>query len=400
MLDKADIDLSKVISELTKLGIAATFFVSTATGVEKHIMDAHDGFRAYLLREGLHDYSIQTQGPAGKRELAITIFSGAKVIGTKISLYRPETKQGDPRFWIHKLSQNTAAWNLWALWRSKVNGLVAVNCSDDSFWSSIEDKRTELGALLHEEASSSSNPIADELLQKLAKIHQMGFVQNLRKGDTGVGFTLESLLGIAANSSRKPDYKGIELKAKRFSKANRVNLFSQVPLWNISECKSGLELVQKHGYFDPKRSRQALYTTVSNTPNSQSIYFSVDQELDAVFARKSQEKRPPEEIVRWELSRLERELETKHAETFWVTAKKRRGADDVEEFQYSQVTHTKGPILEYFGPLLESGVITMDFTIHVKENGKTRDHGYLFKIKPDKLDLLFPPPKTYDLGSI
>ena len=31
----------------------------------------------------------------------------------------------------------------------------------------------------------------------------------------GVGYTLETLLGIAANSSKAPDYKGIEIKSGR-----------------------------------------------------------------------------------------------------------------------------------------------------------------------------------------
>jgi len=52
-------------------------------------------------------------------------------------------------------------------------------------------------------------------LSKLQIISAKGFVDSLRSGDTGVGMTLETLLGIEANSNRAPDYFGIEIKAKR-----------------------------------------------------------------------------------------------------------------------------------------------------------------------------------------
>ena len=43
----------------------------------------------------------------------------------------------------------------------------------------------------------------------------MGFIQTMRPGDTGIGYTFESLLGIPANSATTPDFKGIEIKTKR-----------------------------------------------------------------------------------------------------------------------------------------------------------------------------------------
>ena len=59
-----------------------------------------------------------------------------------------------------------------------------------------------------------------------------------------VGYTLETLLGIQANSSKHPDYKGIELKSSR--KRNlKGTLLSMVPNWSISNLESAHELVQK-----------------------------------------------------------------------------------------------------------------------------------------------------------
>ena len=87
--------------------------------------------------------------------------------------------------------------------------------------------------------------VAKELLGKLESICEMGFIETMRSGDTGVGFTLESLLGIAANSNRAPDYKGIELKSGRSKahKKGKMTIFSKTPDWSISNLKSSTEIL-------------------------------------------------------------------------------------------------------------------------------------------------------------
>ena len=44
----------------------------------------------------------------------------------------------------------------------------------------------------------------------------MGFVKTLRKGPTGIGYTLETLLEIDENNISSPDFGEIELKAQRY----------------------------------------------------------------------------------------------------------------------------------------------------------------------------------------
>ena len=49
-------------------------------------------------------------------------------------------------------------------------------------------------------------------------------------------------------------------------------------------------------------------------------------------------------------------------------------------------------------PLIDDGIITMDYAMHFKETGiGVRDHGFLFKINPGDIGLLFPNPVKYDL---
>jgi hypothetical protein len=86
----------------------------------------------------------------------------------------------------------------------------------------------------------------------------------------------------------------------------------------------------------------------------------------------------------------------KHNETFWVTATSSI-IDNIEYFHYKKVQHTRKPIVSQFDILLEQGYITLDHAIKRTPNGKVVEKGPLFKIKPDAINLLFPPSKTYQL---
>ena len=114
-----------------------------------------------------------------------------------------------------------------------------------------------------------------ELLDKIKLINKEGWIKSMRRGDTGVGYTQETKLGIKANSKKKPDYKGIEIKSfrKRTSGA-LVTLFSQVPNWKESNSNRN-EILEKYGYLD-ENERYNLYCSVyankKQSVNSVSAY--------------------------------------------------------------------------------------------------------------------------------
>ena len=116
-----------------------------------------------------------------------------------------------------------------------------------------------------------------ESLVLLNKIGARGPVPAMLKADTAIGRTLETLLGIDINSSKKPDYKGIELKSYRDIRGNRKNLFAQVPDWNLSKFKSSAEILNAFGYN--RGDDFKLYCTVSSlVRNSQGLKLKMDSE--------------------------------------------------------------------------------------------------------------------------
>lgn len=394
MLRKSDTPPSDVLPHLTRRGLEATFLVPTPTGLDKSILDATESVREFLRAKGYHDF--EQQGQAQKILRSAFFIHPDRLEETKVSLYRPQSKEGDPRIWFYGLPRYAKPFNLLAI-LCEEGKLYVVNASSAETLGSLDRPESPLGTLgrLHD----ALEPVAAELLALLKGVGQRGFIASMRQGDTGVGYTLESLLGIAANTSQAPDYKGIEIKAARRSggpaRENRVNLFSQVPAWSRSKLRSGAEILRGYGY--KRAGRLQLYCTVGPTPNPQGLYFDVSS--GELVWHRAMIASQTHDVVCWETSNLVRRLLEKHPSTMWVKAKCRGERRTSEEFHYTEAIYTRNPIASSLLPLIDDGTITMDYTLSMRESGAARDHGYLFKIRPEDLPALFPPPKSFDLTS-
>jgi hypothetical protein len=93
---------------------------------------------------------------------------------------------------------------------------------------------------------------------------------------------------------------------------------------------------------------------------------------------------------------LRNRLTEKHNETFWVAANS-KNIGGHEHFQFTEVLHTRKPIASQFDILVEQGAITMDHLIKRTPRGGASEKGPLFKIETRALEMLFPPPKIYQL---
>ncbi len=400
MLSQSDMPIDHAIRFFSGFGRSASYFVPTETGLQKSIIDATESLRYFFKAEGIHDYGAQVKGTEGKVLYPINIITPQGLLETQISFYRPKTKDGDPRFWIY--GARSSGWGLPRFVRPGnllaffiVEGkLYLLNMSDIDLVKDVSRDGSLLAAILGRE-TDYLDPIALELLEKMRVLRGRGYIQSQRTGDTGVGFTLETLLGIKANARKTPDYKGIELKSGR-SKKNRATLFSKAPDWKLSPY-SAADIVNRFGYFD-ENGRRSLYNTLQIKPNSQGLFLFVPVDEQSIEGR-ALSNADDALVTVWPLSSLENSLRLKHRRTFWVEAKSQVNNQGFEEFRYDAITYTKDPLVANFAPLVSTGHITCDFLMHEKPNGKIRDHGYLFKMKPNDLDLLFPVGRRFSLAS-
>ena len=382
------------IKLLTEKSVELCLIEPTGTGLEKSIMDATGSVRTYLKVSNIHDFVLQKQGQESKIQITSFLISFDELVNSVASLYRPNTKKGDPRIWFKGLGAYSTANDILGIIAFE-GKLYVLNITQLDLHQLIESKISNPLQDLVNEINQISNEVAEELLILLNKIAAKGPVPAMLQADTAIGRTLEMLLGIEINSSKKPDYKGIELKSYRDKRGNRKNLFAQVPDWNLSKFKSSAEILNAFGYSRGEDFK--LYCTVSAlVRNSQGLKLKMDSEISQLI--ENSDKSSAGDFVVWGLETLHKRLLEKHNETFWIAA------DSItiggkEHFQYKKVEHTKKPIVSQFDILLEQGIITLDHLIKRKPMGSVVEKGPIFKIKPNALDLLFPPSQSYSLLS-
>lgn len=394
MRQLSSIELNR-IKLLNENSVSVSLIEPTRTGLEKGIMDATGSVRSYLKKNNFHDYELQKQGAKENG-----VFINARIITeklsveTKASLYRPKAKGkgGDPRIWIYGLPQYCNA-----------NDILALICYDSIIWV-INLTQLPIEALLTSnlinplnelvnEIRGIKNAIAEELLFKLKAIANQGFIKSLVNSDTGVGRTLEKLLGIEMNSSKTPDYKGIELKSFRDSRGTRKGLFAKTPDWELSKFKSRVEILDNFGYWEKGIFR--MYNTIRATGrNAQGLMLRVEYEKDWLV--ENSDKVDIGDFLVWKMEVLKNALSEKHKETFWISTESKIDEGN-EFFWYKSVKHTQNPLVDQFDLLIEIGAITLDYPIKRLPDGAVIDKGCNFKIKPKSLDLLFPPSQTYSL---
>ncbi len=317
------------IKILTKYQVSLSLIEPTETGLKKSIMDATGSVRSFLKDNNIHDYEIQRQGPENKVQIDAIIYKDFQVIQSTASLYRPKTKNGDSRIWFSGLTIianpndlialifYSGSFHVFNLTQLNVEALLTSNLVNP-----LKDLITEI--------SGKATEIAFELLAMLRKVASAGPIPSMVAADTSVGRTLETALGIKINSSRQPDYKGIELKSFRSSRTNRKNLFAQVPEWSLSKFKSSAEILNTFGYF--REDDFKLYCTVSAIKrNSHGLALRLDSDIKQLVENSDN----PEigDFVIWSLKSLHNRLLEKHKETFWVEATS-TFVDGREYFQY------------------------------------------------------------------
>jgi len=216
-----------------------------------------------------------------------------------------------------------------------------------------------------------------EFAEKFKKIKKKGFVPSMRKGPTGIGYTLETLLNIGENNNAHPDIEGAELKAHRTKGNSMITLFTfNNKVWKMQP----LEAIKIYGNLD-KNGRQGLYYTMSLKPNSAGLFLDV-QETEISVRHISGEL-----IAAWQLQALaDRFIQKIPALLFVSTFTEER--DGIEYFHYYRAQLMKGTSPELLADQFREENILVDLRLHDKGT-MARNHGTGFRIYENKLPLLF-----------
>ncbi len=240
-----------------------------------------------------------------------------------------------------------------------------------------------------------------ELLSKLKEISGLGYIKTHRTGDTGIGKTLEDLLGIEENNVPGPDGESIELKTARKYARSMLTLFTKSPMPRSANAT----ILQEFGYTnDEHGARKELHTTLSATGYNTikgkiglRIAIGIDRiELlggvtpQMLSSQKGYDTERLDEKVLgwWQRTTLTKRFESKLPRLLYVKAEARNRVSE-EEFWFNEAWLMQGFAFQNFISLLNEGKILVDVRIGQYADGKPHDHGTGFRVRTMDLDKCF-----------
>ena len=227
----------------------------------------------------------------------------------------------------------------------------------------------------------------DDFIREYKIIKEMGWITTHRSGPTGIGKTLEDLLGIQENNFDEPDFGEYELKSCRIGSQSMLTMFTRTP----KPARANSYLREKYGYSSSayNNDEKVLHSTltaarfvpVADTGHSLKIIcdstrISIASELGV-------------EEVYWDKEDLRAAFEKKYTGKFVYAKAESRGEGRNEQFFYTEAYEVSGFSYDAMISLLEQGKIFVDLRIGQYPDGRTHDHGTGFRIREVDHPLLF-----------
>lgn len=220
------------------------------------------------------------------------------------------------------------------------------------------------------------------LKNKLEKIKRLKSIYTHRKNDTGIGKTLEDLLGIKENNFRIPDIGEIELKAKRLDSESMLTIATKAPK------PKGVNKVLFSNYkYKDRKGCYCLHSTVYGTRyNNRGFKIVLEEDKIILKNQKNIETYWPMSIFYDVLKSKSNKILLVFAETIgkWKT----KG----EQFHFTKAYLLSNLNIRKFKTAIRNGKLKVDIRIGVYRSGKLKgryhDHGTGFRISSrDFLDL-------------
>lgn len=218
----------------------------------------------------------------------------------------------------------------------------------------------------------------ETITENLREIKSRGYIPSQRRGGTGVGHTLEQLLGLNENNFTVPDLGEVELKATRENANSLITLFTlDRNVWKTQQQ----DIILKHGLVE--QERRNLYVTFSGFNSIRGLRTSISE--DALLLTNTSN----ELLAQWKFESILAQFHKKVRHLILVNVKSRKEQNQ-EYFHYHQATFYSGWLLRWHIPkLFRNGTIVLDLRMHLKAN-TVRNHGSAFRIHESHLTQIYP----------
>lgn len=227
----------------------------------------------------------------------------------------------------------------------------------------------------------------DDFIREYKKIKAQGWIKTHRSDPTGVGKTLEDLLGIPENNRDEPDFGDYELKSCRLNSQSMLTMFTRAP----QPLRSNTYSRKKYGYSSDAYDNNekvlhstltaARFASISNTGNQLKIVCN-NEKISIASATET-------ENIYWTREALQKAFNKKYKNKFVYAKAENRGVGANEEFHFVEAYEVSGFDYDAMVSLLEQGKIFVDLRIGQYPDGRTHDHGTGFRIREADQPLLF-----------
>jgi hypothetical protein len=235
----------------------------------------------------------------------------------------------------------------------------------------------------------------DDFIKKMKEIKNMSFVVSHRIGDTGIGKTLEDLLGIVENNIAGPDFDIYELKSARKGSVSMLTLFTKSP----QPKGANQMLLNEFGY----KQRSKLTTTLSeeNEIVDLTIVHIKEKELHVTLDSIKRNSVGLKLKISGNVLYLDNEkgIEVFYTEDYlrkafenkyrhklaYVLAESIKVRGQSEKFWFNELYILEEFDFLGFSELVKNGIIKLDIRIGHYPDGRSHDHGTGFRIFPKSL---------------
>ncbi len=221
----------------------------------------------------------------------------------------------------------------------------------------------------------------EEIRNELLEIKKAGWIPTLRKGNTGVGMTLETRLGLKENNVQLPDFGVVELKSHRRESSSLMTLFTfNRGVWQ----KHPLEIIKSIGYSD-RKGRLGFKSTVDCRINNIGLWLDItDENLLLRY------KGDIDALAIWSLEHILAVFRAKFPALILVTADSQLNNNGIEEFHYNEAQLWFNPMTENLVNQIKNNKLVMDIRMHkCIDRESVRNRGTAFRTHIHNLSLFF-----------
>jgi hypothetical protein len=227
-----------------------------------------------------------------------------------------------------------------------------------------------------------------EALKTLRELKAKSYVPAHRYGPTGIGKTLEDILGIKENNIDISNTTFAELKSARKGSNSMLTLFTKAPLPKAANSK----ILERFGYTSSKSNGKKVIHTTTWTTGYNTIKGNIGFKVIVLPDKVSLVSSTKEELGYWDEITLRQSFEKKMHHVLYVRADS-IGIGKTEQFWFNEVWMFTGFNFSGFKNAIKDGVVCVDVRIGQYPDGRSHDHGTGFRVFPDNFHLCFTDRK-------